>query len=154
MSTRYNTVRKRPPKEVMKSKKNLIENFNLTDIGYDFMGYPFKRVEDLSYHHIIPLDKGGTNEPENGAVLVRNVSHSYLHLIEKYDRKRFNRINDLLRELNENGRMNADILESIEKELRDFEKRYDNTHPKHRAFVVKDCYRIRLLSKPSKGRKK
>ena len=31
----------------------MIEKFNLPNLGYDFMGYNFDEIKELSFHHLI-----------------------------------------------------------------------------------------------------
>ena len=48
--------------------KELIKIYNLEALHYDFMGYPFKSINNLNYHHLlIPKRKGGSETIENGA---------------------------------------------------------------------------------------
>ena len=70
--------------------KELIKIYKLEVLHYDFMGYPFKSINNLNYHHLlIPKRKGGSETIENGAALNMYTSHPYLHIIECYDNDRF-----------------------------------------------------------------
>lgn len=68
---------------------------------YDFMGYTFRTVNDLSYHHIIKRCDGGPKTIENGALLVSDTSHPYLHIIEDREYDMYAFINDILRKIND-----------------------------------------------------
>ena len=71
----------------------MINDFKLKKLGYDFMGFSFKRKEQLSFHHLIFARKDckELHIPSegylywNGAILRQDTSHDYLHLIEQYD---------------------------------------------------------------------
>ena len=110
--------------------KEMIEEFNLRNLGYDFMGYTFNSTRELSFHHlIIPRrkcnnmkSKGYTRD--NGAILKQATSHNYLHLIEIYDRDRFLEITKHLIDENLLGRLDIDSLRKIRDVLESFEREY------------------------------
>ena len=56
---------------------------------------------DITYHHIIKEENGGKVTYDNGALLTRR-AHNYLHLIERIDIDIYNRINEVLKEINNN----------------------------------------------------
>ena len=68
-------------------KKEMIRTFRIMDSGVDFMGYEVSNKGDLSFHHLILPRKlckriGVPNDGYlfwNGAILVKEVSHEYLH---------------------------------------------------------------------------
>ena len=33
--------------------RDMIHIYNIKKLGYDFMGYTFRRTEELSFHHLI-----------------------------------------------------------------------------------------------------
>ena len=108
----------------------MIDEYNLKKLGYDFMGFRFKRVNELSFHHLlIPHRDCKKVEADgyvkwNGAILVQDTSHEYLHLIERYDRDRFEYITERMRIMNVNGELDPYNLERIEHALRVFETQY------------------------------
>ena len=76
--------------------EEMIHVFNIRKLGYDFMGYKIHREQSLSFHHLIipkrESHKVGIGDGYvfwNGAILVQNTSHDYLHLIERIDRDTF-----------------------------------------------------------------
>ena len=67
---------------------------------YDFMGYTFRNINDLSFHHIIKKCDGGPKTFENGALLVKDTSHPYLHIVEERDYDMYIQINKILKDIN------------------------------------------------------
>ena len=68
---------------------NMINTYKLETLGYDFMGYTFNKTRELSFHHLIIPRKNSKKEGIgdgyvwwNGAILVRDTAHDYLHKIE------------------------------------------------------------------------
>lgn len=78
----------------------MIDYYNLK--GIDFMGYKVGKHNPYTYHHIFKKCNGGNETLENGAVLTKN-SHQYLHIIESRDVEIYNQINNMLRQINEQG---------------------------------------------------
>lgn len=66
---------------------------------YDFMGYTFRNINELSFHHIKKKCDGGEKIIENGALLNEKTSHPYLHIIEDRDTDIYNYINKILKEI-------------------------------------------------------
>ena len=77
-------------------RERLYKEYNLEELGYDFMGYEFNSKKELSTHHIIPRRSGGQTKKDNLCILSRDTSHNYLHLIEDYDYKVFLQISKYL----------------------------------------------------------
>lgn len=76
--------------------RDMIKIYNLDVLGYDFMGYTFGNPNELSFHHLIIPRKDSRKEGIgdgyvwwNGAILVRNTAHDYLHKIQEIDRETF-----------------------------------------------------------------
>ena len=70
----------------------MIHDFRIMKLGYDFMGYAVKRKNELSYHHLITPKRECKEQGLgqglyywNGAILVQKTSHDYLHNIERAD---------------------------------------------------------------------
>ena len=128
--------------------KLMIDEYKLLELGFDFMGYTFNEEKSLSYHHlIVPRRKHGKYSKENGAILVRDTAHDYLHLIERIHRKSFE---DITREIiNENRQGYIDIksIERIDEILSEFEDKYDQFVEKKGYFMIKDNYTRRLIKK-------
>lgn len=125
--------------------KLMINKYKILDLGFDFMGYSFKKENELSFHHlIIPkrlckvknISDNGYVE-WNGAILRQATSHNYLHLIERYDRDIFLKITGEMIDENIRGNIDIDNLKNIDDALNNFEKEYSN--------LVKDEYTKRLI---------
>ena len=127
----------------MKKIVNLIVNkYNMREYGIDFMGYVINNPKKLTYHHLItPKQYGGEETIENGVVLLR-YSHHYLHLIEEYDFKTFEKITKQLIEENVNGKIDLRNLYNIHRYLLEFEKK--NIH--NQKIELFDIYTRRFLS--------
>ena len=76
--------------------KEMIKLYNIKKLGYDFMGYTFRNINELSFHHLIvphrDCKREGLGEGYllwNGAILKQDTSHEYLHTIERIDREVF-----------------------------------------------------------------
>ena len=139
---------------VMKAVTNLmIREYNIKNLGYDFMGFTFKRTNELSFHHmIVPhkdcrrlhIEKDGYVK-WNGAILVQQTSHEYLHLIEQYERERFNEITQIMIEMNKRGELNQDSLLQIEMLLRGFEDQYEGLSNNKGNRLIKTTYHNRIF---------
>ena len=133
--------------------KLMIKEYNLRKLGYDFMGFRFKKAEELSFHHlIIPKRECEGIEAEgylkwNGAILVQDTSHDYLHLIEQYDRDRFEYLTERMRIMNVNGHLDNANLERIEMALRVFETEYRGLSNKRGKSLIKRTYYNRIFHK-------
>ena len=129
----------------------MINEYNLKKLGYDFMGFKFDRVGELSFHHLlIPhrsckgIERDGYVK-WNGAILVQETSHEYLHTIEQYDRDRFEYITERMRQMNVNGKLDMYNLERIEQALRVFETEYKDLTSKSGKVLIKDKYFNRIF---------
>jgi len=78
----------------------MIDYYNLK--GIDFMGYKVSKHNPYTFHHILKRCHGGDETLENGAILTK-VSHQYLHIIETRDLEAYNQINNILKQINEQG---------------------------------------------------
>ncbi len=131
----------------------MINDYNLKKLRYDFMGFRFKNLNELSFHHLlIPRKDCDRVEAKgyvrwNGAILVQDTSHEYLHLIEQYDRDRFEYITERMQIMNENGRLDMNNLERIEMALRTFEMEFRDLTSKKGKVLIKDTYFNRILYK-------
>lgn len=131
----------------------MIEIFRIDELQYDFMGYTFKRLGDLNFHHlIVPHCKCSDMRTKgtilwNGSILRQSTSHEYLHIIEEYDRDMFNAITSEM--------IDENILRSIElKNLRyirdillQFEREHCGTTNNKGKSIIREEYisdRIKL----------
>lgn len=127
--------------------KALYDDFKLKDLGYDFMGYVIERKQDLSFHHlIIPrrLSKqNGIGEGYcywNGAPLVQDTSHEYLHLIESKDLEAFNAITSEMIDIKAKGFIDKENLVNIRQILLGFEEQHKNERSKKGKILIKREY--------------
>ena len=131
----------------------MINDYNLKKLRYDFMGFRFKNLNELSFHHLlIPRKDCDRVEAKgyvrwNGAILVQDTSHEYLHLIEQFDRDRFEYITERMKIMNENGHLDMNNLERIEMALRTFEMEFRDLTSKKGKVLIKDTYFNRILYK-------
>lgn len=125
----------------------MIREYNIKKLGYDFMGYSFTNINSLSFHHLIVphrecknlhIEKDGYTK-WNGAILVQDTSHSYLHIIEQYDRDMFEFITDLMIKENTKG-IDTGILKDISSALKDFERRYIEQVNRSGKKLIKDSF--------------
>lgn len=117
------------------------------------MGFTFKRQTELSFHHlIIPKSECKLYQIEeegyvrwNGAILVKNTSHDYLHVIEQYDRDMFEYISNQMIIMNENGALDEYRLKQIGMVLRKFEGTHSGLRTNKGRRLIKSTYRNRLF---------
>lgn len=134
--------------------KEMIKQYRIRKLGYDFMGYTFNRVEDLSFHHLIVPKRdcrdrglGDGYLYWNGAILNQETSHDYLHTIERVDRELFLLITQEMIEQNEKGYLDLENLRRIRKILLYFEDEHKNDRNKQGKLLIKRQYidkRIKL----------
>jgi hypothetical protein len=134
--------------------KEMIHIFKIDKLGFDFLGYTFKRKGDLSFHHLIvphrdckDLGLGEGYQFWNGAILNQSTSHDYLHTIEKIDPDMFYAITSEM--IDENALRSIEIanLKRIRDILLSFEKEHCSDRNKHGAYIIKPSYienRIKL----------
>lgn len=121
--------------------RQMIEKYALMKLKYDFMGYEFQNPNQLSFHHLLVPRKlckkqgleNGFYE-WNGAILRRDTSHDYLHIIEQYDYDRFLAITSELLDENIKGHLSIENLKEIDDIIYGFEREYlgklnDKGHP-------------------------
>lgn len=127
--------------------REMILLYNIKKLGYDFMGYTFRRYEDLSFHHLIvphkdckKLGLGEGYTVDNGAILRQDTSHDYLHIIEAIDRELFLRITKYMIEENRNGKIDIENLKRIRELLLYFEAEHINDINKKGKTIIKRKY--------------
>ena len=116
----------------------MISQYNIHKI--DWMGYKVNKENPYTYHHLKKKCHGGKETIENGAVLTRT-GHEYLHIVESRDMELYNYINNVLKQINEQGFMPIERqLLAIDAMLKMFEKthRYDRTKSNKR--LIKENY--------------
>lgn len=127
--------------------KLMVNDFNLKKLGYDFAGFHFNKVNELSFHHLIVPHRDsmsfGIGEGYvywNGAILVQNTSHDYLHLIERINRPMFLAITDELVKENKQGYVDINNIRCIHNVMEEFESRYGDVKSKKGKLLVKREY--------------
>lgn len=124
--------------------RQMIQMYNIRT--FDFMGYTFKKEKELSYHHlIVPKRQHGEISIENGAILVRDTSHDYLHRIEQVDREVFLLISQQMIEENIKGKLDRENLKRIKDLLLYFEREYSGATLKNGQPLIKSEYITRRI---------
>lgn len=127
--------------------REMIKLYDIKKLGYDFMGYTFDKLNELSFHHLIvphrDCRRQGLGEGYliwNGAILKQDTSHEYLHTIELYDRELFLRITKYMIEENRNGKIDIDNLKRIRELLLCFEAEHIYDTNKKGKKLIKRKY--------------
>ena len=137
------------------AKKNLIETFELDRLKYDFMGYDFKDLDELSFHHLIVSNSFCTNEDIedegyvecNGVILKRATSHDYLHVIERYDLDMFYAITSEMLDEKIKGYLDFENIKYIDDILNNFEREYSGKTNRKGNEIIKEEYTRRLIKR-------
>lgn len=126
---------------------NMINVYKLESLGYDFMGYTFNKTKELSFHHLIIPRRNSQKEGIgdgyvwwNGAILVRNTAHDYLHKIEEIDRDTFLWITDMMVLENVNKKIDKETLLRIREYLVNFEAKHANDTNEYGKKLIKKEY--------------
>lgn len=134
--------------------KLMVYKYNMMNLHYDFMGYAFDKKNELSFHHLIipkrlcqrkKLGDGYTES--NGAILVQDTAHNYLHIVEQYDRELFDGITNEMIQENLSGKIRMENLERINILLEYFEKECDGFKNRNGETLIKEKYKQRILKK-------
>lgn len=118
--------------------KIMIDQYNVQKI--DWMGYKLNKDNLYTYHHIVKREHGGKEIIENGAILTR-IAHEYLHKIECKDIELYNYINNVLKQINEQGfgPLKRQLL-AIDFILKMFEKEHFGDSTKKGKVLIKNEY--------------
>ena len=132
--------------------EEMIRQYKIMKLRYDFMGYEVSQKKNLSFHHlIIPrrnctrLGLGDGYYKWNGAILVQDTSHEYLHIIEQKDYDMFLSITSEMIDENVKGRIDKDNLLRIRDILLQFEKEHFNDKTRKGKKIIKEDYLTRRL---------
>lgn len=132
--------------------REMIKEYEINKLGYDFMGYIFNRREDLSFHHLIVPKRdckaAGLGEGYlkwNGAILRQDTSHEYLHTIERVNREIFLEITKQMIEENEKGKLDLENLKRIRELLLYFENEYKEETNSKGILILKKKYTTRRI---------
>lgn len=92
----------------------------------DWLNYKIGRKSDMTFHHIIKKEYGGTETIENGALLLP-IPHHYLHVIEFRDIETYIAINKIFELVNrQRYEPTSEQREIIEYLLQKFEEEHKN----------------------------
>lgn len=123
--------------------KVMIDKFNITDL--DFMGYSLT-MEDASFHHlVIPKRNNGYRLLINGAVLNKETSHPYLHLVEEKDYELFYRITKAMINEIRIGKLDETFLKQIDDYLKVFEREHSGDYCANGSPLIKEKFVKRLI---------
>lgn len=107
----------------------------------DWMGYQYLNNNQLSFHHIQKKEHGGLYIINNGALLRRDTSHEYLHIIEYKDLDMYIYINNILQSINDQGfKPTKRQLLAIKAILEQFEREHINDKTKKGKRLIKNKY--------------
>lgn len=127
--------------------KEMIKLYNIKKLGYDFMGYTFRNINELSFHHLIvphrDCKREGLGEGYllwNGAILKQDTSHEYLHTIERIDREIFLQITKEMVDENNKRKIDIENLKRIRELLLYFEEKYKDIENKQGKKLIKQKY--------------
>ena len=124
--------------------KDLINNFNINELGYDFMGYEKQYKDMLSFHHLlIPNRYGGPYAYWNGVILY-TIPHKYLHLIECKDYNTFCYITSEMQDMKVKGYLDTYNLKLIGELLSEFEYKFDGKLTSKGKKLIKPEFKNRL----------
>lgn len=123
---------------------DMIKQYKLKKYGYDFMGYRFTNINQLSFHHLIvpkrnckEMGLGDGYIQWNGAILRQDTAHDYLHMIERIDRPKFLAITDHLIKENKLGELSIEELRAIREILLEFEEEHKHDKNKQGKQLIK-----------------
>jgi len=128
--------------------REMIKLYNIKKLKYDFMGYTFNNLQELSFHHLVVPKRDCRKEGLgngfliwNGAILKQDTSHDYLHLIERINRELFLRITKYMIEENRNEKIDIDNLKRIREVLLLFEDMYSKETDRNGKKLIKSAYK-------------
>lgn len=134
--------------------REMVKLYNLKKLGYDFMGYNIHNTNSLSFHHLIVPKReckaqglGDGYYKWNGAILVQETSHDYLHIIERLDREKFLEITKIMIEQNKHEQLDLESLKRIREILLSFEENHlKDTNGKGKILIKRQyiCDRIKI----------
>lgn len=127
--------------------KEMIKLYDIKKLDYDFMGYTFRNINELSFHHLIvphrDCKREGLGEGYllwNGAILKQDTSHEYLHTIERIDREVFLQITKEMIDENNKRKIDIENLKRIRELLLYFEEKYKDIENKQGKKLIKQKY--------------
>ena len=120
---------------------NMINEFKIYELGYDFMGFKLNKNDKLTFHHlIVPKRDGGLYIRNNGAIIQR-VPHDYLHIVERYDPKLFYYLTSEMIDMNIKGFLDPYNIANIHSILDEFEYRHEGQTTRKGKLLIKREYK-------------
>lgn len=133
--------------------KEMIKLYDIKKLGYDFMGYTFRNINELSFHHLIvphrDCKREGLGEGYllwNGAILKQDTSHEYLHTIERIDREVFLQITKEMVDENNKRKIDIENLKRVRELLLYFEEKYKDIENKQGKKLIKQKYIMQRIN--------
>lgn len=134
--------------------KEMIKIWSINKLGHDMMGYEFDNKKELSFHHLIvphrECKEKGLGQGYyiwNGAILVQDTAHEYLHKIESYDYDRFIYITSELIDINTQREIVYDNVKNIHDCLCGFEREYSGLRTSKGKSLIKPEYVRRRIKR-------
>lgn len=130
-----------------KITQEMIHIFKMTD--FDWMGYELtKEANYFTFHHIIKKEHGGKEKINNGAILIGNSAHNYLHIIESRELDMYVYINKILKEINNQRYLpTKEQLLKIYDCLEKFERDHSGDVNRNGDPLIKERYTKRIILK-------
>lgn len=127
-----------------KVTQQMIDMWQMSNM--DWMGYTLEKKERFSFHHlIIPKKDGGPYSIDNGAILIQQAGHDYLHCIQRTDEELFQELTNILIEINKQRFMpTMEQLMRINEILEYFENKHEYDVNSHGNLLVKNRYLRRV----------
>ena len=129
----------------------MFNKYKLAELGHDFMGFSFKRPEEISFHHLIVAKRhcaemglGNGEYVWNGSLLVRNTGHDYAHIIERIDPDVFYTLTSEMVDMNVKGYLDPENLRYIDDILCSFEREHCGERTKKGKMLIKEEYTRRV----------
>ena len=122
----------------------VVTQLGINILGYDMMGYVIVEGDQLSFHHIVTISSGGEDTPANCAPLSMNVSHPYIHVVERYDSQLFDDLSYELMRMKERGYIDTEGLLAIDQMLTYFESRFDGEYNQKNHLIIRPEFKVRI----------
>lgn len=129
----------------------MFNKYKLAELGHDFMGFSFKRPEEISFHHLIVAKRhcaemglGNGEYVWNGSLLARNTGHDYAHIIERIDPDVFYALTSEMVDMNVKGYLDPENLRYIDDILCSFEREHCGERTKKGKMLIKEEYTRRV----------
>lgn len=118
----------------------MIRQYNIKKLGFDFAGYIYSKKQASFHHLIVPKRNGGKETMQNGAVLMRDTIHDYIHRIEMIDYDIYRYITSQMIEENVKGYLDPDNMKKIDDVLTYFEREHCSDRTRKGHPLIKEEY--------------